>query len=64
MGINSSLQQIAGGFAAAISGMIVVQNDKFSPLEHYDTLVYVVVLLSIISVFLLLRVSRMVKHGD
>jgi predicted MFS family arabinose efflux permease len=64
MGINSSLQQIAGGFAAAISGMIVVQNDKFSPLEHYDTLVYVVVLLSIISVFLLLRVSRIVKNND
>jgi len=64
MGINSSLQQIAGGFAAAISGMIVVQNDKFSPLKHYDTLVYVVVLLSIISVFLLLRVSRIIKNGD
>jgi len=64
MGINSSLQQIAGGIAAAISGMIVVQNDKFSPLEHYDSLVYVVVLLSIISVFLLLRVSRIVKNSD
>lgn len=64
MGINSSLQQISGGIAAAISGMIVVQNDKFSPLEHYDSLVYVVVLLSIISVFLLLRVSRIVKNND
>jgi predicted MFS family arabinose efflux permease len=64
MGINSSLQQVAGGIAAAVGGMIVVQNDKFSPLEHYDSLVYVVVLLSIISVFLLLRVSRIVKNGD
>jgi predicted MFS family arabinose efflux permease len=64
MGINSSLQQIAGGIAAAIGGMIVVQNDKFSPLEHYDTLVYVVVLLSIISVFLLWRVSRIIKNND
>ena len=64
MGINSSLQQIAGGIAAAVSGMIVIQNDKFSPLEHYDYLVYVVVLLSIISVFLLFRVSRIVKNND
>jgi len=64
MGINSSLQQIAGGIAAAVSGMIVIQNDKFSPLEHYDYLVYVVVLLSIISVFLLFRVSRIIKNGD
>lgn len=62
MGINSSLQQIAGGIAAALGGVIVVQKDKFSPLEHYDTLVYVVVLLSIISVVLLLRVSRIVKN--
>jgi predicted MFS family arabinose efflux permease len=64
MGINSSLQQIAGGIAAAVSGMIVIQNDKFSPLEHYDYLVYVVVLLSIISVFLLFRVSRIVRNKD
>ena len=64
MGVNSSLQQIAGGIAAALGGMIVVQNDKFSPLEHYDTLVYVVVLLSIISVFLLKRVSKIVKNND
>lgn len=63
MGINASLQQIAGGIAAAVGGMIVVQNDKFSPLEHYDSLVYVVVLLSIISVFLLLRVSRIIKKN-
>ena len=64
MGINSSLQQIAGGIAAAVSGMIVIQNDKFSPLEHYDYLVYVVVLLSIISLFLLFRVSRIVRNND
>lgn len=64
MGINSSLQQIAGGMAAALGGVIVVQKDKFSPLEHYNTLVYVVVLLSVISVALLLRVSRIVKKND
>lgn len=64
MGVNSSLQQIAGGVAAALGGVIVIQKDKFSPLEHYDTLVYVVVLLSVISVALLLRVSRIVRNND
>lgn len=64
MGINASLQQISGGIAAAISGMIVIQKDKFSPLEHYDTMVYVVVLLSIISVLLLWRVSKLVKNEN
>lgn len=61
MSINSSLQQIAGGFAAAIAGMIVIQKTKFSPLEHYDTLGYIIVCISCISVFLIYRVSAMVK---
>lgn len=61
MGINSSLQQIAGGFAAALGGMIVVQKDKISPLQHYNTLGYLMVILSVVSIFLLLRVSKIVK---
>jgi predicted MFS family arabinose efflux permease len=61
MSINASLQQIAGGLAAAVGGMIVVQNDKSSPLEHYNTLGYVIVVLSVISVVLLYRVNRVVK---
>jgi uncharacterized membrane protein YgaE (UPF0421/DUF939 family) len=61
MSINSSLQQIAGGIAAAVSGMIVSQKDKFSPLEHYNTLGYVIVGLSIVGVFMVYRVSKMIK---
>ena len=62
MSINSSLQQIAGGIAAAVAGMIVVQKDKFSPLEHYNTVGIIIVFISAISVYLLSRVSRMVKN--
>ena len=61
MSINSSLQQISGGVAAAIGGMIVVQQTKFSPLEHYDTLGFVIVGITIVNVFLIYRVSRLVK---
>lgn len=61
MGINASLQQMAGGLAAALGGLIVVQKDKFSPLEHYDTVGYIIVLISALSVFLLYRVSKLVK---
>jgi predicted MFS family arabinose efflux permease len=61
MSVNASLQQIAGGIAAAFAGMIVVQKDKFSPLEHYNTLGYIIVGISAISVFLLYRVSVLVK---
>jgi predicted MFS family arabinose efflux permease len=61
MSINASLQQLAGGVAAGIAGMIVVQKTKFSPLEHYPTLGYILVCISVLSVLLLYRVSVMVK---
>ncbi len=61
MSINASIQQLAGCVAAAVAGMIVVQNGKFSPIEHYDTLGYIIVCISCISIFLIYRVSAMVK---
>lgn len=62
MSINASLQQIAGGVAAAVSGLIVVQKSKFSPLENYNVVGYVIVIISIISIFLMFRVSKMVTE--
>jgi len=62
MSVNSSLQQIAGGVAAAVGGMIVAQKDKFSPLEHYNTLGLVISVLSVISILMVYRVSKMVKQ--
>ena len=61
MSINASLQQIAGGVAAAVAGSIVVQKSKYSPLEHYNTLGYLIVCISCITIVLLYRVSRMIK---
>ncbi|MBC7891158.1 MAG: MFS transporter [Sphingobacteriaceae bacterium] len=64
MSINASLQQVAGGVAAAFAGWIVVQKAPASPLEHYDTLGYVIVGVSLLTVFLVYRVSRLVKKQD
>lgn len=61
MSINSSLQQIAGGIAAAFAGTIVVQKDKMSPLEHYDTLGIIIILVLILSTILMFRVDKLVK---
>ncbi len=61
MSVNASLQQIAGGIAAAIGGMIVVQKDKFSPLEHYNTLGYLIIIISLAGIFMLFRVSKLIK---
>lgn len=61
MSINSSLQQMAGGLAAGVGGLIVVQKDKFSPLEHYNTLGIVISLISVVGIYAVYRVSVMVK---
>lgn len=63
MSVSSSLQQMAGGVAAAVGGMIVVQKTEFSPLEHYNTLGYVITGLTLISIYMLYRVSRMIKRN-
>src|SRR5690606_9437102 len=56
MSINASLQQIAGGIAATIAGLIVFQQNKFSPLERYDMVGYAVVAISLVSILLMYRV--------
>lgn len=62
MSINSSLQQIAGGIAAAFAGMIVVQQTNYSPLEHYDSVGYIVSAITLVSIWLMYRVNKMVKR--
>lgn len=61
MSINSSIQQIAGGIAAAIAGLIVYQEHKNSPLVNYDIVGYVVVGVSCLSIVLMYRVNQLIK---
>lgn len=61
MSINSSIQQIAGGIAAAIAGLIVYQEHKNSPLMNYDIVGYVVVGVSCLSILLMYRVNQLIK---
>ena len=61
MSINSSLQQIAGGIAAGIGGLIVVQKTKTSPLQHYNTLGYVILVIIIANIIMMFRVSNVIK---
>ncbi|WP_419701823.1 MFS transporter [Mucilaginibacter sp. NFX135] len=62
MSINSSLQQIAGGVAAAVAGMIVTQQGKGAPLQHYNIVGYVIVGISIIAILLMRRVDNLTKN--
>ncbi|MES2652599.1 MAG: MFS transporter [Bacteroidota bacterium] len=61
MSVNASLQQIAGGVAAAVAGIIVTQESKGSPLQHYNTVGYVIIVISLLSIFLMWRVDKLTK---
>jgi predicted MFS family arabinose efflux permease len=62
MSINASLQQMAGGIAAMFAGLVVVQSSAHSPLQHFNTLGYVMVVIIMICLWLVYRVSEMVKR--
>ena len=62
MSINSSLQQMAGGVAAIFAGLVVFQQTKTSPLENFNILGYIMVVIMIVCIYLVYRVSEMVKR--
>ncbi len=61
MSINTSLQQIAGGIASIAAGLIVTSKGKGQPLEHYDMVAYVIVVIGFISIWLMGRVNKIVE---
>jgi predicted MFS family arabinose efflux permease len=60
MSINSSLQQVAGGIASVIAGMIIYQQPNGS-LQHFDTLGYVTISVMIVCIFLLYIINSRVS---
>jgi len=61
MSINSSLQQVAGGIASVIAGLIIIQRTD-GKLAHFDTLGYLCVIMMIIcAVFLYIINKRVTK---
>jgi len=61
MSVNSSIQQIAGGFAAAIAGMIVYQTSS-GTIEHYDILGLVVIGTMVFTVTMMYFINRFVMN--
>jgi predicted MFS family arabinose efflux permease len=57
MSVNSSLQQVAGGVASMIAGLIIVQ-EKTGRLHHFDTLGYVAMVVMIVCAFFIYIISR------
>ena len=61
MSISSSLQQMAGGLAAVIAGLIVVQAPE-GTLLRFDTLGYVLVCTTLVSLTLMYFINRRVSR--
>ncbi len=59
MSVNSSVQQLSGGIAAGIAGLIVVQTDS-GFIEHYDILGYVVTVAIIITAVMMYFIDKYV----
>lgn len=60
MSINSSIQQISGGIASAIAGLIVVQ-DSFGNIIHYDRLGYVIIITMIAVTYFMFKLNKQVQ---
>ena len=60
MSISSSLQQISGGIAAAVAGMIVKQRPD-GVLQHIDTLGYILVATTLLTLLMMYYINRMVE---
>ncbi len=61
MSIQSSVQQISGGLASALAGLIVVQTSS-GTLQHYDILGYVVVFATTVTIAMMYVIDRSVKQ--
>ncbi|HEY4785428.1 MAG TPA: MFS transporter [Bacteroidales bacterium] len=61
MSVNSSIQQIAGGIASIIAGLIVVQTPS-GALVHYNTLGYIVVVAIVLTAFFMYSIDQSVQR--
>lgn len=59
MSISSSIQQLAGGVASGVAGLIVVQAAD-GRIEHYDTLGYVVVVAMLLTLSLMYSIHKLI----
>jgi predicted MFS family arabinose efflux permease len=61
MGINASVQQLSGGIASVVAGLIILQTTS-GKLEHYDRLGYVVVAAMLVTIALMYVLHRYISQ--
>lgn len=63
MAVSSSLQQISGGVASVIAGLIVVEQADHK-LAHFDTLGYILTCTVLVSAVMMTRISRVIAKQN
>lgn len=63
MSVSSSLQQIAGGLASIVAGLIVVQRPDTGFIEHFDVLGYVMLGTVITTMVMMYFIDQSVRKG-
>jgi predicted MFS family arabinose efflux permease len=63
MSVNSSVQQLSGGIASVIAGLIIVQTDT-GKLIHYDTIGYIVATSMIVTIIMLRSINKYVLKNS
>jgi predicted MFS family arabinose efflux permease len=61
MSVSSSIQQISGGFASVIAGLIVVQEGR-GPIQHFEKIGYVIIGASAITLFMMYQIHKMIPE--
>ncbi|GHU74053.1 MFS transporter [Bacteroidia bacterium] len=61
MSLGESLQLLANGLGTIVAGLIIVQHNESTALMHFDHVGYVVAFISVICIFLLYRINKMIK---
>jgi len=62
MGVNSSIQQVSGGIASFVAGLIIYQPAKNAPLQHFDTVGYVAACSMLITLGMMFVINRQVSE--
>jgi hypothetical protein len=52
---------MAGGVGAFVAGLVIVQQNAHSPLQHFDWLGYIAIAIFIMCIFLVGRVNRLLE---
>ncbi len=63
MGINSSIQQVSGGIASFVAGLIIFQPSKNAPLQNFDTVGYVAACSMLITLGMMFVINRQVSRN-